>query len=47
MVKRHNMAETMWLIKWKDTTIEDATWEIAKKVVQTYPNFDPWGQGSS
>lgn len=47
MVKRHNAAETQWLIKWKYTPTEDATWEDAKRIETLYPLFDPWGQGSA
>lgn len=47
IVKRHNQAVVQWLIKWKNRLAEDATWEFAEKIEEQFPNFDPWGQGSS
>nr|GEW54867.1 putative nucleotidyltransferase, ribonuclease H [Tanacetum cinerariifolium] len=29
------------------TPLKDATWEAAPDVTLLYPNFDPWGQGST
>lgn len=46
-IKKHNAAEIQWLVKWKQQPVEDATWEIAANIMQKYPTFDPWGQGSS
>lgn len=46
-LKCHNVAETMWLVKWLNSPIEEATWEMAKRIEDKYPNFDPQGQGSS
>lgn len=46
-IKRHNHAVTEWMIKWKNNGAENATWELAEKIEQQFPNFDPWGQGSN
>nr|GEY10888.1 hypothetical protein [Tanacetum cinerariifolium] len=45
--KRHNAAYVEWLIQWKDEPKEEATWESAASITTLFPDFDPWGQGSS
>lgn len=45
--KRGNHAVTEWLIKWKRQAPKDATWELAELIEIQFPQFDPWGQGSS
>ncbi|GJV00143.1 retrotransposon-related protein [Tanacetum coccineum] len=46
-VKKNNAAHVEWLVQCKDETEEEATWESAASIDTLYPNFDPWGQGSS
>lgn len=37
--KRNNKAVTRWLIKWKDHSSDDATWEDADDVLLRVPEF--------
>ncbi|GJV27346.1 retrotransposable element Tf2 [Tanacetum coccineum] len=46
-VKKNNAAHVEWLVQCKDETEEATTWESAASIDTLYPNFDPWGQGSS
>lgn len=46
-IKRRNTAVVQWLMQWNNAPMEDATWEDAKVMMQQFPNFDPWGRGSS
>lgn len=46
-VKKHNKPVIEWLVKWRRVPAEDATWEDALTMDRVYPEFHPWGQGSS
>ncbi|XP_074351794.1 uncharacterized protein LOC141690939 [Apium graveolens] len=46
-LKKNNAAMVQWLVKWQDYPEEEATWENATTIIQKFPSFDPWGQGSS
>lgn len=46
-VKRQNATKVEWLVQWEHKEVNDATWEDAALLMETYPFFDPWGQGSS
>ena len=46
-IKRSNCAVVQWLIHWSNSAPEDATWEDATDMEARFPQFDPWGQGSS
>lgn len=39
MVKRFDRAATMVLVKWKDQTDEEATWEFLYDLQRKFPNF--------
>ncbi|GKC47842.1 putative mitochondrial protein [Tanacetum coccineum] len=45
--KKHNRPFIEWLVQWSEETTAEATWESAKAIVEAYPSFDPWGQGSA
>lgn len=45
-IKKNNVAVVQWLIQWLHLPHEEATWETASKIMQNFPNVDPWGQGS-
>ncbi|WOG95777.1 hypothetical protein DCAR_0415105 [Daucus carota subsp. sativus] len=45
-IKRRNAAVVQWLIQWNGKQPEEATWEDASSIMQQFPQFDPWGQGS-
>lgn len=36
-----------WLVKWKHSLPEDATWEDAHLMASWFPAFDPWGHVSA
>ncbi|OMO87197.1 hypothetical protein COLO4_20749 [Corchorus olitorius] len=50
-IKRHNQAVTQWLVQWRGSSPDDATWEFAFDLQKRFPGFDiaaqPWGQGST
>ncbi|XP_074283614.1 uncharacterized protein LOC141608153 [Silene latifolia] len=45
-VQRGRVSATKVLVKWSDSEIEDTTWEFLYDLLQTYPKFNPWEQGS-
>lgn len=45
-VKRNNAAHVQWLVQWDQYPVEEASWVDAQSIMQEFPNFDPWGQGS-
>lgn len=45
MIKKHNQVAVEWLIQWKNQPAEEATWEVAEKIMELFPTFNPWGQG--
>ncbi|GMI70044.1 hypothetical protein HRI_000673700 [Hibiscus trionum] len=47
MVKRHNKAVTQLLVQWSNLGAESATCEDYTVLKSQFPDFDPWGQGST
>ncbi|KAK9040867.1 hypothetical protein V6N11_016003 [Hibiscus sabdariffa] len=47
VVKRHNQPVSQLLIQWSNLGDECATWEDYSALKRQFPDFDPWGQGSS
>ncbi|GMI65288.1 hypothetical protein HRI_000198100 [Hibiscus trionum] len=47
MVKCNNVAVARLLIQWSNLAPENATWEDYQVLKAQFPDFDPWGQGSS
>lgn len=39
--RRNNTAVTMWLVKWKGKSDEDATWEVMTDLLLRFPTFNP------
>ena len=35
----------LWLIKWKNRSIKESTWESTEEILKKFRNFEPWGQG--
>ncbi|WOH15055.1 hypothetical protein DCAR_0934588 [Daucus carota subsp. sativus] len=46
-IKKRNAAQVQWLVMWKNAPVEEASWVDAEIIMQQFPNFDPWGQGSA
>lgn len=46
-MKKQNAAQVQWLVRWSQSPPEEDTREDARKILQEFPHFDPWGQGSS
>ncbi|XP_074347548.1 uncharacterized protein LOC141686409 [Apium graveolens] len=46
-IKRRNAAQVQWLIMWSNRPVGEATWVDAEVIMQQFPHFDPWGQGSA
>ncbi|KAE8728969.1 hypothetical protein F3Y22_tig00004035pilonHSYRG00004 [Hibiscus syriacus] len=46
-VKRQNRPVTQLLIQWSNLSPENATWEDYSALKSQFPDFDPWGQGST
>lgn len=45
-IKKNNAPVVQWLVQWQQIPVEEATWENAAELLDKFPNFDPWGQGS-
>lgn len=41
LIKRHNKPATMVLVKWKNGTNEEATWELRESIMNKFPNLNP------
>ena len=39
VVKPNNHPVTQWLVQWSNSSLEDATWEVAFKLQQKFPLF--------
>ncbi|XP_074299979.1 uncharacterized protein LOC141631174 [Silene latifolia] len=46
-IKKGKISASKVLVKWSNSEAEDATWEFLYDLLQSYPKFDPWGQGSA
>ncbi|XP_039053961.1 uncharacterized protein LOC120196156 [Hibiscus syriacus] len=46
-VKCQNRPVTQLLIQWSNLSPENATWEDYSALKSQFPDFDPWGQGST
>ncbi|KAL2230955.1 UNVERIFIED_CONTAM: hypothetical protein Sindi_1689900 [Sesamum indicum] len=46
LIPRNNVGVPQVLIQWSHSSPEQATWEDYHSVAATFPDFDPWGQGS-